>query len=121
MARRSAGIARKVRITYGGTNPSAAAVTIKKDGTTTTDAVGAAEQLIVTDFELIAETGGAVEILGGTGVQIEKGTLPTTGGGIAQTKIERRCLKGSPPTVTAAAGGRVDLTMNGNIISAPTT
>lgn len=116
MARGSlGGVGRSVRITYSGTSPNAAAVTIKKDGTATTDAVAANEQLTVTSFELISESGGASSILGGTGVTIAKGTL-NAGGGIAQTKIERRCVVGSPPTVTATVGGQVDLVMSGYIV-----
>ncbi len=119
MAKRSHSVSRPVRVTYSGTDPTAAAVTIKKDGTNTTDAVGASEQLTITDFELVASTGGACSILGGTGAQITKGTLPATGGGIAQNNISRKCVKGTPPTVTGT--GTVDLTASGYISSAPTT
>lgn len=119
MRTHSGGVGRPVRITYSGSNPNAAAVTIKKDGTTTTDTIATTEHLVITDFEIITETGGAVTILCGTGVQITKGTFPATGGGIAQNNLKRRGLKANAPTVTAAAGGQVDLTMFGQIITLP--
>lgn len=119
MAKRSHSVSRPVRVTFSGTNPSASAVTIKKEGTDTTDSVGASEQMTITDFELISSTGGACSFLGGTGAQITKGTLPSTGGGIAQNNITRKCVKGTPPTVTGT--GQVDLTASGYISAAPTT
>lgn len=116
MARGSlGGVARKVLVSYTGTNPNAAAVTIKKSGTNTTDAVAANEQLTITNFELITETGGVFSVTGGTGGLITRGKLAATGGGVANSSLERRCLVGTPPTITATAGGQVDFTAEGTI------
>jgi hypothetical protein len=121
MAHRSYSVGRAVLITYSGSNPNAAAVTIKKSGTNTTDSVGVGEQLIITAFEFVSEAGGVSLVSGGTGAVILSGKIPPSGGGIAQTRIERRCVKATPPTVTATAGGQVDFTAEGIISSSPTT
>lgn len=113
------GVARKVQVTYTGVNPNAAAVTIVKAGTGTADAVGALEQLVFTSFDFISATGGAMSILAGAGVVIAKGTLPASGGGIAQSGIARKCLKATPPTVTATGGGQTDLVAEAEIIKLP--
>lgn len=119
MRRHSGGVGRPVLVVYSGSNPSASAVTIKKAGTNTTDTIATGEQLVLTSWEFFAETGGVCLVSGGTGCNIVSVKLPTTGGGIAQTSVERRCVKSTAPTVTAAAGGVVDLIASGTIIAAP--
>jgi hypothetical protein len=112
---------RKVRLYYSGSNPSNTAVTIYKEGqSNVSDTIAANEQLVVTAFDLITTTGGAFRFLSGDGshasLDIAHGTLPSTGGGLAQSYIDRRCKKGDTPRLTAAAAGQTDLCGEGYII-----
>src|SRR3954469_23554918 len=108
MARKLGVRCRKVKLTFSGLSPNGAAMVIKKDGLNTVDTIGTTEQLIVTAFEFISESGGSFTISSGPGGEVCGGKLPATGGGIGNSMVERRCLKGTPPTVTCAAGNQCD-------------
>jgi hypothetical protein len=112
---------RKVRLYYSGSNPSNSAIILYKEGqSNTTDSIDTTEQLVITSFDLITATGGAFRFLSGNAshasLDIAHGTLPSSGGGLAQSGIDRRCLKGDSPRLTASAGGQVDLCGEGYII-----
>lgn len=112
---------RKVRLYYSGSNPSAQAITLYKEGqSNSTDTIAATEQLVITSFDLIAAAGGAFRILssssGHVSLDIAHGTLSSSGGGLAQSNIDRRLKKGDAPYLTASAGGQVDLCGEGYIM-----
>lgn len=107
---------------YSNTNPNGAAIAILKEGKdNTADTVGSDEILVLRNFELIAATGGAVSVSGGNaGYPLIKGTLPTSGGGIANSMITRRGNLATAFTITATAGGQVDFVGEAEIIKVPT-
>lgn len=117
-ARKKVESGRRVHFEYSGSNPNSASVALKVAGLdNSTDTVASSEALIVLDVEVIAETGGTVTLSGGNaGYSLLGGKLPTSGGGIAQSGVQRRCKPGSGLTVTATAGGVVTVRGTGSII-----